>query len=969
LVAALFACLEGGRGFGEIGVDTLVVSRFGAQSLPYLFIGLGLTGLAVSLVYGAALGRIARIRLLTGVTLGMALILLLERGLIATGHPATVPIAWLSVYTIGAVGVTIAWTMAGSVFDARQAKRLFPVCTAAAIAGTFVGTLLSGPVAHVIGTESLIVLEAVLLGAVGLLIVAVSRTTTVRVPPRRSDRTIVAELRIGFDTVVRSPLMRLVAIAYVLLAILAFSVTYPFLLSASETFTSEADLATALGLLSAAVTATSFVVSIVLANKVYARFGVAGAALVLPIVYLGGFGLWLVAFSFATAAIFRFTQQVAQRGVSNAAWSAFYNVLPSERRAQVLAFNDGVPGQVGTILSGLLLLAAGSVLSRDAVFWLGGLTAILCIAIVVGIRRRYPASIIRTLRAGLGEQVLEGGPGLASMTDDPLVCDALIEALEARDPAVRRMAAGLLGRTTVEKAGPALVRAVDDDADPAVRAEALDALGRLAGPPTAIAAAIACLGDPVEPVRVAALHALARVSGDLGTTLAIDPGIADLEDDPSPAIRAAMACLLASEGPDPRASRILERLLAGPDEDDVVAGLDAIKRLGDPRPVDRIETLLSDPSPRVRAAAAGSVAGSRDADALAPELIGLLDDDALPVRRAAAETLASCDSPPSGLVECLSAGSDRAQEAALVALRGHGPAVREELIEWTSRRLLRASALRRARLGLSTRQDRAEAEPATPQGFLISVLADRERRVIDLALEAMVVLGAPEAGGVIRRTLRSDDPETRAQALEALDSIGDRRLTRALVGLLETDSAEIQDGRAILDRLADDDDPWIARLGRVVASGESEMPDTSRTIGDLETMLFLRRVPLFEGLAPEDLQRIAMTAVERLYLPGEALFREGDLGQELVVVIEGSVRVVHVEPDGTERLLTRYGAGDHIGELAVLREAARAATVVAEAEGVRGLVIDGQGIKAILQERPTAAMAMLATLAERLSAH
>ena len=130
LVATLFACLEGGRGFGEIGVDTLVVSRFGAQSLPYLFIGLGVTGLAVSLAYGAALGRIPRIRLLTGVMLGMALILLVERGLIATGQPATVPLAWLSVYAIGAVAVTIAWTMAGSVFDARQAKRLFPVCTA-----------------------------------------------------------------------------------------------------------------------------------------------------------------------------------------------------------------------------------------------------------------------------------------------------------------------------------------------------------------------------------------------------------------------------------------------------------------------------------------------------------------------------------------------------------------------------------------------------------------------------------------------------------------------------------------------------------------------------------------------------------------------------------------------------------------------------------------------------------------------
>ena len=93
-----------------------------------------------------------------------------------------------------------------------------------------------------------------------------------------------------------------------------FSVTYPFLLAASETFPTEADLATVLGLLSAAVTATSFVVSIVLANRVYARFGVAGAALLLPLVYLAGFGLWLVTFSFATAALVRFTQQVTQRG-------------------------------------------------------------------------------------------------------------------------------------------------------------------------------------------------------------------------------------------------------------------------------------------------------------------------------------------------------------------------------------------------------------------------------------------------------------------------------------------------------------------------------------------------------------------------------------------------------------------------------------------------------------------------------
>ena len=86
-----------------------------------------------------------------------------------------------------------------------------------------------------------------------------------------------------------------------------------------------------------------------------------------------------------------------------------------------------------------------------------------------------------------------------------------------------------------------------------------------------------------------------------------------------------------------------------------------------------------------------------------------------------------------------------------------------------------------------------------------------------------------------------------------------------------------------------------------------------------------------------------------------------------MVIVEGSVRVVHVEPDGTERLIRRYESGDHIGELAVLREAPRAATVIAEGDGVRGLVIDGEGLRAILRERPDAAMAMLATLAERIS--
>ena len=116
-------------------------------------------------------------------------------------------------------------------------------------------------------------------------------------------------------------------------------------------------------------------------------------------------------------------------------------MVPRERRAQVLAFNDGVPGQVGTILSGVLLLAAGTLLALDQVFWLGVITAIVCTIVVAGIRRRYGASLLDSLTTGLAEQVLEGGPGSAALARDPAVSDALIAALGAPEPGIRQMAA------------------------------------------------------------------------------------------------------------------------------------------------------------------------------------------------------------------------------------------------------------------------------------------------------------------------------------------------------------------------------------------------------------------------------------------------------------------------------------------------------------------------------------------------
>jgi HEAT repeat protein/ATP/ADP translocase len=935
LVALLFAALEAGRGFGEVGIDTLVVSRFGTSTLPYLYIGLGATSLVATLAYGGALGRMSRTPLLAGILVAGAVLLATGRLVIAAGIDGIVPFIWLVTYAAGAIAGTISWTVAGSVFDARQAKRLFPLCTGAAIAGSFVGTLASGPVARAAGTELLMVIEAVLLAAVAGLIVAVARTGRVRAPARRQAGPLTADLRAGYDEVARSPLFRLVAIAYVLFSVLFFCVTFPFLQAASTAFPNEADLATALGLLSAAVTATSFVISLVVANRVYARFGVATAALVLPIVYVAGFALWLVQFSFATAAIVRFTQQVTQRGLSNAIWSAFYNVVPSARRAQVLAFMDGVPGQLGIMLSGLLLLGAGRLFALDQVFLLGIAAALVLTAVVIGIRRRYGASLLRTLRSGMAEQVLEGGPGLGSLGGDPQVTAALLDASAAPEATVRRMAISLLARLQASESGVALSRALDDD-DPGVREAAIDGLARSGLAGDAADAVAAQLDDHDERVRAAAVRAVGRQHGD-----AFVDRLEVMANDPSLRVRAAAAVALDD------LSGTARGLVAG---------------------------MLADPSPDVRQIALEAVAavgGLARGETIAPILISALDDDSVRVRRTATDLLARRTADTDGIVEVLLAGSPRAQDAALLSLVGHVDPVRDTVVAWASEQIARAAAVASDRLALEGVTSAPTPAPDAALGFLVAVLARRERARIDRALVALAVLGTPEAGGVLRRCLRSTDPEIRAQALEALDSIGDRRLRGAVVRLLDADAAgRGADRGAVLQRLGDDDDPWIGALARRTIADEGgtvAMPEIGRTMTEIDTMLTLRRVPLFEGLDPEDLQRIATTCFERAYAAGDALVREGELGDELIVIVEGSVRVVHAGPDGAEQLVRRYGAGDHIGELAILRERPRIATVIAEGDGVRAQVINGESLKAILRERPEAAMAMLATLAERIS--
>lgn len=136
-------------------------------------------------------------------------------------------------------------------------------------------------------------------------------------------------------------------------------------------------------------------------------------------------------------------------------------------------------------------------------------------------------------------------------------------------------------------------------------------------------------------------------------------------------------------------------------------------------------------------------------------------------------------------------------------------------------------------------------------------------------------------------------------------------------------------------------------------------------LDELGRVLVLQRVPMFSDLDPEDLLLIARSTEEVQFDEGELVFREGEAGTELLVIVSGTVVVSRLR-NGERTIIQSYSDGEHVGELSLLYEGDRSADVHAGARGVHGLVVSKNDLMSILEERPTVGLGMLRTLARRL---
>jgi CRP/FNR family cyclic AMP-dependent transcriptional regulator len=122
----------------------------------------------------------------------------------------------------------------------------------------------------------------------------------------------------------------------------------------------------------------------------------------------------------------------------------------------------------------------------------------------------------------------------------------------------------------------------------------------------------------------------------------------------------------------------------------------------------------------------------------------------------------------------------------------------------------------------------------------------------------------------------------------------------------------------------------------------------------------LKRAPLFEGLSKKELRKLAQATEDLKIEAGTVLCREGSLGREFFVIVDGVAEVTK----GGKRLATRQ-AGEFFGEIALLTTTKRTATVTAKTP-IRCFILTRGDFRRVLDESPTVERKVMQALAERL---
>jgi HEAT repeat protein len=950
-----------------------------------------------SLGVSALAPRLGIYRLVVGLLVGAGALLAGAR-LALLGEARWVPFA---LYVVGEVvsGVLLVqgWGVITEALDVRSARRLLPLIGAGAGLAWVLGGVGTGALAELIGTPGLLVASVGLLAVSGTALAAIGRRD---LAPHRPAPTAgggpLARIGDAAGYVAGEPLLRLLAAISVLDLLVEQLVDFQLFAVAQERFARPHELAGFMGHLYAITGVATVIAPLVITGRLLARFGSTRCLFAAPAWSLALSALVIVSPGLGAIAALSAGDRMLKQALSSPGRAQMQAPLPAWRRAQAGALIRGVLAPLCYVggAAALKLVPAGS-LRAPAVAVIA--LSLAVVAVILGLRPAYRRALRRSLDRRQLDLEVEG-PEL-----DAEQATAIAAQIEG-DPDQAGFAVTLLAGAPPELARPGL-HAACRHPSPRVRAAAVEALAGFRNPDDAEVIARTLDGASDDDLERACLRALAG----LETDVAVRDVVRRHQDDEHPRVRAlARASLARAEA----AGLGSLKWTTGPAAHLLTdGGVARASRVG------RFLEMLDDPRPEVRAAAAWATGEVRPGEAVIyGALQHLLDDPAAAVRHEALRAAGRLGLPPYlprvvqalatpadravaieacagfhdqlaptmerhlakapayallGLAAALAAGKGARGDAVLDRLLGHPhPAVRYRAARALAARhhgatsTERVAALLAPEVALAARLRALAGAIAGPpdRPFLRGELLVRLRQCEKRGLAILALAADPSLCRLAESRVRDGEPRTRAQAVELLETAVPAPLAPAAVALLEGRGPPPAD--PLTELLALDDD-WLRQAAALELPAVRALPtwqEDEPMLPLVETVNLLRAVPLFRELSGEDLLQVARSVSHRHLAAGSTLFKKGEPGEVMYVVVRGRVRIA----DGARELAV-LGRGELIGELALLDGEARSADAVC-LEDCELLGLAEADVDEILDRRPEIGREVIRVLVRRLRA-
>ncbi len=938
--------------------DSLFLTEISPAQLPLAYILTALVAAPVTAAYARA-GLKRRLDRLTALTILILMAnLVVLRILIGLRQEWVFYLFYSWVGVAGGLITSQFWLLANGVFDAAQAKRIFPLLGLGGIAGAFVGGEVTSILIRNWGlpTRDLLVVSIFVLGAAGFM----SRLAW------RSNKTGMEQASTSFKhddksgdlpgiirSIAKSRHLSLTVGIIVLTVMTGSFIDFQFKNVSWQVFSNEAELTSFLGRFYGRMSLLSLLVQALFATRLIRWLGVGGVLLVLPAVLAGGvMGMFLMP-GLVAVMIMRGSDMTLKYSVDKTSRELLFMPIPLALKKRTKVFIDMFVDRWARGMAGGFLLLLTLVfkwdLSRITLVTLVLLAAWLVLAFLM--RREY----VNSFRLALSRREIDLA-GLTVCIDDASAVKVLVDALgsdKLREVIYALdMLQGVRSSQLAEAVRPLLAHSSTE-----VRRRSLEVLC-LNGDPGDALRARKYLADPDLGVRVAAVACVVAHDPQENRTRVFLSGL--LEG--GPVDRNAALAFLADheEGAayrdlvgEPVVDAILnEDTDHGAEGREILAGLSWSPADCSP---DLWEALIKDQDQAVAKAVIVGMGARGDFSRL-EWLLGQLDHPHL--RVFARNSLAELARRDVGVIVELEEfflsdeKSVRAREEiprilelvpeqeCVDILLGHMASHRPEF------RLLVLKALGKLRsrypsLSFDAEIVSNEIAIEAQRFFLLSHLGDllSGKRDRDLLLERVIVETRTLRLESVFRLLgllyplrdvlnsyhgvMSGRRIPRANAQEFLDNLltgQHRRMVLALIdeqpateawteaGLMDgLDFGEVvRNSAEALDYLSKDCDPWLAACA-IFAGGRVENPVASHHLkksGDemlspIEKVLLLQNIDIFAEVPTDQLAALAAIAREVPVLAGDTVFRENDSPDALYLVLDGNVRLHQGEREVT----------------------------------------------------------------------